>query len=390
MALTFLLITVFIDMLGLGVLIPVIPFVVAEFSPTAFTVGALSMAFALFQFVAAPVLGALSDRYGRRPLLLFSLAGSGVGYVVFALAQSLPVLFVARIIDGMSGGNISIAQAALADLSSPAERSKTFGLLGASIGLGFILGPAIGGALSTAWGLKAPAIAAAALAFANTGFGWFALPESLPAARRRGGPLSFASLNPLASVVRGVTHPELGAILVAMFAFGVAFTGLQSNLAVFTRVRFGWGPGQNAVLFSLLGVMAAVSQAVLVRTVSARIGDHRTAVAGLAIQAVAYAGTSLTPAAWLLFALGALISLGVGITTPTLQGIVSRRVPDHAQGAMLGTTQAISALTRIAGPLWAGLSFDWLGPGAPYWSGAILILAAAALVARDATATATR
>lgn len=384
MALTFILITVFIDMLGLGILIPVIPFVVARFSPGAFTVGALSMAFAACQFVAAPVLGALSDRLGRRPLLLFSLLGSGAGYVVFFLAQSLPMLFAARIIDGISGGNISIAQAYLADVTTPADRSKAFGLLGASIGLGFILGPAIGGALSSAWGLQAPALAAATLAFGNAAFGFFALPESLAVDRRRTGPLSPGALNPVASVVRGLTHPRIGTVLLAMFAFGVAFTGLQSNLAVFTRVRFGWGPGQNAVLFSLLGVMAAVSQAVLVRKLIGRLGDHRTAVAGLAVQAIAYLGTAFTPAAWLLFGLGAGISLGVGVTTPTLQGIVSGRVPDHEQGAMLGTTQAVSALTRIAGPLWAGLSFDWLGPGAPYWSGALLIGVAAVLVERDA------
>lgn len=383
MALTFLLITVFIDMLGLGIVIPVIPFIVGRFTDSAFAVGALSMSFAVFQFIAAPLFGAWSDRRGRRPLLLVSLCGSGAGYLVFAWAPSLPWLFAARIVDGVTGGNISIAQAALADITPPADRSKRFGLLGASIGLGFILGPAIGGLVASRWGLAAPAIAAAGLAFANTAFGAVVLPETLPAGRRNRTPRTFASINPVTAVRRGFSHPKIGRILTALFAFNTAFTGLQSNLAVFTRARFAWGPGENAALFSVLGVVAAIAQGVLVRRLANRHDDHRIAVAGLAVQAVAFAGTAWAPAPWLLFGLAGLTSLGVGVTTPTLQGMVSSRAAEHEQGAMIGTSQAVTALTRIAGPAWAGLSFDGLGPAAPYWSGAALLILAAWLVATD-------
>ena len=380
MALTFILLTVFIDMLGLGLLIPVIPFIVRQFSESALTVGLLSMSFALFQFFAAPILGKLSDRHGRRPLLLYSLFGSAIGYALFGVAHSLALLFVARIVDGISGGNVSIAQAYIADVTEPKNRSRNFGMLGAAFGLGFIIGPAIGGTLSHFWGLSAPAFFAAGLALANTVLGFFVLPETRPVEKRTRVPMTFASLNPISGVIRGMRHEHLGPIFLAIFAFNVAFSGLQSNFSLFTLARFGWGPSENAALFSVIGIVSAITQAIIVRKLVKVYRDQSIAIIGLSVQAVAYIGTAFVPAAWMIFAVCAVMSFGVGITSPTIQGIVSNSVSDQDQGMMLGTTQSVTALTRIVGPLWAGFSFDWLDPGAPYWSGAIMIAIAAMLV----------
>ncbi len=380
MALTFILLTVFIDMLGLGILIPVIPFIVRQFSESAFTVGLLSMSFALFQFVAAPVLGRLSDRHGRRPLLLVSLFGSAIGYVLFGFARSLAMLFAARVVDGISGGNISIAQAYIADVTEPKDRSRNFGLLGAAFGMGFIIGPAIGGALSHYWGLSAPAFFAAGLAFFNTALGFFVLPETRPVEKRTHAPMTLKALNPIGNVLRGIRHEHLGSVFMAIFAFNVAFSGLQSNFSLFTLARFGWGPSQNAVLFSVIGISGALTQVVIMRRIVKHFRDQSIATAGLMLQTAAYAALSVAHARWLVFVSSSLTAVGVGITTPTLSGIVSNSVSDQEQGVMLGTTQSVAALTRIVGPLWAGFVFDWLGPGAPYWSGAIFIAIAAMLI----------
>lgn len=382
MALLFILITVFIDMLGLGILIPVIPFIVRQFSESAFTVGLLSMSFALFQFFAAPILGRLSDRYGRRPLLLFSLLGSAIGYVLFGFARSLAMLFTARIVDGISGGNISIAQAYIADVTEPKNRSRNFGLVGAAFAMGFIIGPAIGGALAHYWGLSAPAYFAGALAFGNTLLGFFVLPETRPKQKRTHAPMTFRTLNPIGSVLRGMQHEHVGAVFLTIFAFNVAFSGLQSNFSLFTLARFGWGPQQNAVLFSVIGISSALTQGLIMRRVVKTFGDQSIATVGLWLQAGAYMFIAFVWAPWMVFLGSSVMALGVGITNPTLSGIVSNSVSDKEQGVTLGTLQSVAALTRIVGPLWAGFVFDWLGPGSPYWSGSIMIAIAAVLIMR--------
>jgi DHA1 family tetracycline resistance protein-like MFS transporter len=380
-ALAFILITVFIDMVGLGLLIPVMPFVVRQFSPSAFTVGLLSMSFALFQFVAAPVLGRLSDQHGRRPLLLLSLFGSSVGYLVFGLAASLPMLFAGRILDGISGGNVSIAQAYIADVTRPEDRSKNFGLLGAAFGMGFIIGPAIGGMLSHAYGLSAPALCAAGLALANTIFGFFVLPESHPPDKRRSSVFTLRSLSPIGGIVRAMRHAHLGTVFVAFFAFNFAFSGMQSNFSLLTLDRFQWGPLHTAGVFSLIGTVNAITQAVIVRRLVKRYADQMLATCGLWIQVVTYLGLAAASAGWMIYPICVATSFGVGITNPTITGLVSANVSDEDQGTMLGTSQSILALTRILGPLWAGFAYDALGSGAPYWSGAILIAIAAIMIA---------
>jgi MFS family permease len=380
-ALIFIVITIFIDMLGIGILIPVIPFMVRRFSPDAMTIGLLSGAFAVCQFAAAPILGRLSDRHGRRPLLLLSLFGTGVGYVFFGAAQSLAMMFFARILDGITGGNISIAQAYIADVTRPEDRSKNFGLVGAAFGLGFIIGRALGGALSHYGGLSAPAYCAAALAFGNTLFGYVRLPESLPPERRSVTPLTARHANPLPSLVTALRRQPLGTLLMATFVFNFAFVGLQSNFVFFSLERFGWGPGQNAVLFSVIGILGAFMQGFLVRRLVGPFSDRALAVTGLAVQTLSLFAIAFTRQAWMLFPICGVMSLASGMATPTLTGMISASAPGGEQGVIMGVTQSVNSLTRIFGPLWAGAMYDHVGQGAPYWGGGVITILAVWLVA---------
>jgi DHA1 family tetracycline resistance protein-like MFS transporter len=221
---------------------------------------------------------------------------------------------------------------------------------------------------------------AAALAFANTIFGFFVLPETHPVEKRRKADVSVRSLSPIGGVIRAMRHAHLGRIFIAIFVFNCAFSGLQSNFGLFALVRFNWGPQQTALLFSLIGIIGALTQAVIVRKLVVKFRDRSIAAAGMWVQTVAYSLFAFVPHAWILWPASALTSFGAGITQPTMTGIISRAADETEQGVMMGTTQSVVALTRIVGPLWAGFSFDWLGPAAPYWSGAIMITIAALLV----------
>ncbi len=364
--------TVFIDMLGVGILIPVSPFLVQQFRNDALTVGLLSVSYSIFQFLAGPALGVISDRYGRRPILLLSLLGTAIGYFVFGLAASLPILFLSRMLDGITGGNISTAQAAIADISKPEDRSRNFGMIGAAFGLGFIIGPALGGLLSQI-SLQTPAFFAGSLALLNVIAGYFILPETLPANSRTHGPITLAAINPFASLTRALSLPSIAPLLVATFAFNFAFAGLQSNFSLFTFARFTWGPGQNAALFAFLGVVGVIMQGFLVRKMIPKFGDRKLAVVGLMIQTVMYGLMAFAPQAWMLYPIAGMVSVGSAITTPTLTGMVSNGVSYREQGMILGVVASVNSLTRIFGPLWAGAAFDYINPGAPYWTGAIWI-----------------
>jgi multidrug resistance protein len=379
--------TVFIDMLGVGILIPVSPFLVQQYRNDALTVGLLSVSYSVFQFAAGPALGVLSDRFGRRPVLLLSLLGTAIGYFVFGLATSLPVLFLSRILDGITGGNISTAQATIADVSKPEDRSRNFGMIGAAFGLGFILGPALGGLLSQ-FSLQAPAFFAGALSLANVIVGYFILPETLPAERRRREPITLAAISPFTSLTRAFTLPAIAPLLAATFAFNFAFAGLQSNFSLFTFARFAWGPTQNAILFAFLGVVGVIMQGFLVRRMIPRFGDRRLAIVGLLVQAIMYGLLAFAPQGWMLYPIVGLVSVGNAIATPTLTGMVSNGVSAREQGMILGVTGSVNSLTRVFGPLWAGAAFDYISPGAPYWSGAIWI--AAALIITFSTRVAAR
>lgn len=391
----FIFLTVFIDLLGAGIVLPLLPyyvkFVEQSSSPLlaenrAIIVGALAASFSLMQFLFAPVLGALSDRYGRRPVLLISLLGTGISYILFGLAGSLAgfgveavlaMLFLARILDGITGGNISTAQAYIADSTTPENRAKGMGLIGAAFGLGFMLGPAIGGLLSGI-SLSAPAFAAAALALVNVAFGFFMLPETLPPERRTSVP--FFKMNPVARLGGVIGNQAIRPLLAGIFLLNLAFAGMQSNFALFSDARFGFGPRENAFIFAFIGLTAVVMQGFLIRRLLPRFGEARLALTGLALMALAFALIALAPQPWMLYPIMALLAGGSSMATPSLTSLISRRVSAREQGQALGGTQALTSLTMVIGPLFAGMLFDTAGIGAPYEVGALLVALALVVI----------
>ncbi len=374
--LTFVILTVFLDLLGAGILIPILPYLVRQFRSDAFTVGMLSVSFSLAQFVAAPLLGALSDRIGRRPVLLFSILGSAGGYFLFGWAGSLWVMYLARIIDGITGGNISTAMAAIADVSKPEDRAKNFGLIGMAFGFGFIIGPVLGGVLSKI-SLQAPAYGAAVIALITAVFGFFAFPETLPVERRNS---KAAELNPLRPIAAAFARPEMRTLLLALFFLNFAFAGLQTNFSNFTMDRFQFTADQNAWVFAFIGVLAAVMQGGVVRRLIPIFGESKLALSGFGLFTAGFLLLAASWIPWWIYPAVGLIAVGSSFTNPTLNAMVSRRAGPSEQGSILGTTQSVLSLTRVFGPLWAGMVFDHFGSGAPYWTGAGWIALALVLV----------
>ncbi|MBI4889291.1 MAG: MFS transporter [Acidobacteria bacterium] len=367
---------VFLDMMGAGILIPVIPYVVKPFRADALTVGLLALAFSAAQFLASPLLGVWSDRKGRRPVLLLCLLGTAAGYFLFGAAHSLALLFAARLLAGFAGGSITTAQAYIADVSDPRDRAKNFGLIGAAFGLGFILGPAMGGALSKV-SLSAPAYASGALSLCTYAVAMVLLKESLQLKNRAGHRLSFSDVNPLVQIRRALARPQFRELMLAVFALNFGMAGLQTNFAVFTHARFGLDAAANAMLFAFLGVVAALTQGVLLRKLAAGVGEMRLAVSGALAFGVGFATLALSGSLASVYAAVAMTALGFGLAGPALTGLVSRRAAVDQQGAILGTAQSVASLTRVIGPVWAGAVFDHIGPAAPYWTGAFFSVLAA-------------
>ena len=374
-ALTFIFLTVFLDLLGAGILVPVLPYLVRRYDADALTVGLLAATFSAAQFFASPLMGAWSDRAGRRPVLLISLFGTGVGYLLFGWGGSLLILYLSRLIDGFTGGNLATAQAYIADVTPPKDRAKNFGLIGAAFGMGFTFGPAAGGLLSHV-SLEAPAYAAAVLSLATTAFGYFALPESLPRERRHKLSWRPRDLDPLLPILRYLRRPEFVTLLAATFFFQFAFSGMQSNFAVYTLERFRWGPDDNAWIFVYLGVVATVVQGWLVRRLAPLWGERRLALSGPLLTTVGFMATAFAPQAWWLFLGITLTAMGSGLAGPSLTSLLSGRATAQEQGTLLGVSQSIGSLTRVLGPAFAGWIFDAAGPPSPYWTGAAFILVA--------------
>jgi len=394
-SLVFIFLTVFIDLLGVGIVLPLLPFYVKLIEETgtpwlaanhALIVGALTASYSLFQFLFAPILGGLSDRFGRRPVLLLSLLGAAFSYTLFGLADSLrgfgaeavlAVLFVSRIIAGITGGSISAAQAYIADVTPPQERARGMGLIGAAFGLGFMLGPAMGGLLSLI-SLSAPAFVAAVLVFASVVFGYFRLPESLPVERRA---QQAQSINPFKRLRAVIGLEVIRPLLLGVVLLNFAFAGLQSNFAVFANTRFGFGPTDIAFVFAFIGLVAIVMQGFLIRKLVPRFGEARLAVSGLTLMALAFGMIAFVPAGWMLYPATAVLAIGSGMATPSLTSLISRRVSPQAQGSALGGVQSLNSLMMVIGPLFAGAVFDAFGPVAPYLSGLLVVMGAAGVLA---------
>lgn len=373
-ALTFIFVTILLDIMGAGILMPVVPYLVRPFRTDALTIGMLALTFSVAQFFAAPVLGAMSDRYGRRPILVFSVFGSAIGYALFGIGGALWMFFLSRLIDGFTGGNLTAAQAYIADVSTPENRTKNFGLVGAAFGLGFILGPSIGGMLAKV-SLNAPAWAAAGIALCTATFGWFVLPESLSPERRRPHPLHLGDFNPFALLGKATRTPTQRALFAGIFTSRFAMIGLQTNFAVYTLNRFKYTPSQNAVVFTVLGITATIMQGFLIRRIAGRFTDRRMALTGLVIMVVGMALVGGVPVGWMLSPAIVVLAIGSGLVNPTLQSLIARAGTPEEQGVMFGASAALTSLTAIFGPAWAGALFDHVGYSAPYWSGAVFLAA---------------
>ncbi len=367
--LAFIFVTVFVDMVGYGLVIPLLPFYAREYATGAALIGLLGSAYAAAQFVGGPFLGGLSDRVGRRPILISCLLGACFAYLLLGMAQTLSLLFAAVLLAGAAGGTQATAQAYIADLTPSDDRARGLGLIGAAFGLGLMAGPALGGFLSL-YSLHAPAFAAAALALANAAFGFFVLPESLPARLRASTPLK--RLNPL-SQLRGVLGmSSIRWFLLATLLLNLAFAGLLTNFPLFSSTRFGWGASTNAFFFAFVGACAVLTQGLLIGRLQPRLGEARLLLGGLAVMAAGLGLVAVVPYGFLLYPVVGMLAVGIGLAIPSLTALVSRRVSSREQGKVMGGLQAIISLTLVAGPPISGLAFDRLGVPAPYWIGALL------------------
>jgi len=370
-SLVFIFITIFVDLLGYGIMLPLLPFFVQAHALVggAAIAGALSSLYASAQLFTGPVLGALSDRYGRRPVLLICLLGTSFGYLILGLANSLPLIFLAVLIDGLTGGNLTTAYAYIADVTTSENRARGMGMVGAAFGLGLMAGPALGGLLSR-YGLYVPAFTASAIALSNVIFGYFVLPESLPPEKREIKPL-FHGAHPARQFMNLFKQENIKRFLIAMFLLNLAFAGLQSNFPLYSNFRFHWTPTQNSFFYLYVGVCAVFIQGFLFGKLQPIFGERKLTLAGLAFMVIGLAGMALVPASWMLYPAVTIVALGTGMSIPSLTALVSLRVSESEQGRLMGGTQTLLSLTNIFGPIIAGISFEIIAFSAPYWLGSL-------------------
>ena len=350
--------TIFVNLVGFGIIIPLLPFYAETFGASPLVVGLLFAVFSLCQLVAAPILGDLSDRYGRRPILILSLIGTVVSFVMLALAQSLTMLFIARIVDGLSGGNISTARAYVADVTEPKDRSRAFGLIGAAFGLGFILGPGIS-ALLAPISYTAPIWAAAGITLVATAMAFFWLPETVHRTHAGTG-------MPFRNVLVMMGRPVLRRVLLMDFAYWFAFAIFQTTFALFAAARFGFDAARTAFFFAAFAVLGAVVQGVFIRTVVQRLGDKRTFMLGLVFAATGLVAATLTHTV-AFFAISLVpLALGIGFGHPTMSSMISRAARAEEQGRVQGAASAVESLGRTIGPVWGSASLQRYGEASPY------------------------
>ena len=388
----FILVTLFIDILGIGIIVPILPVLIREFlggnnAQAAVYYGVIISTYATMQFLCAPVLGALSDRYGRRPVILVSLFGLGIDYLIQGWAPSIGWLFLGRIIAGIMGASITTANAYIADVSTPQTRAQNFGFVGAAFGLGFIFGPVLGGLLG-AISLRLPFFVAAGLALVNWLYGFFVLPESLAPEHR--STVSWRKVNPLASLRRLGTYPLVAGLAVAFLFATMAQRGLENVWILYTGFRYGWDLLTNGLTLGLVGVMAVLVQGLLIKPIVARIGERRSITLGLTVSTLAFLAYGLASQGWMVpvvIVFGAL----AGVALPTIQGLVAGTVLPSEQGKIHAAFTSLTSLTAIFSPLifTAGLFSFFTSaaapvilPGAPFFLGSLLFLVSLGLLVR--------
>jgi MFS transporter, DHA1 family, tetracycline resistance protein len=360
------------DIVGLTIIFPVAPYIVQRYSNDALKVTLLSVIYAGGQFFAAPALGKISDRVGRRPVLLISVLGSAIGYFIFGIGGALWVLFLARLIDGITSGNISTASAYLVDVSRPEERAKNFTLLGMAYGIGFILGPALGGVLGQL-NLDAPAFAAGAIYLVSSALVYFILPESLSEGQRVKSRLILNDFNPFASISQMAFKPGLGIILLVVALFNFSFDGVNSVTGVFIKDKFNATPGTLGMLLVFAGIATAFVQAVLINRFVPRYGEKPLALVGLLASVIGWPLFIAAPALWMLFPISFLQNGITGFVWATTGAMAANLIPEQEQGQLAGVNVAMAGLMAMLGPLWAGAVYDYIMPSAPYWMGAVIL-----------------
>jgi len=389
----FILITVLIDMVSIGLIIPVLPPLVGTFTTDqtdqAWWYGAIMLAFGIANFFGSPILGALSDRYGRRPILLVGFSGLALSFFVTAMATALWMLIVVRLFSGAMQSNAAVANAYVADITPPEERARRFGLLGAMFGLGFILGPVMGGLLG-AMDLHLPFYVAGALALLNWLYGYFVLPESLSADRR--SPFEWRRANPVASLKGLADLKGIGPLVVVLALSAMAQFVLHSTWVLYTSFKFGWGPLENGWSLFAVGVMSTLVQGVLLKHLLRRFSAQRLAVMGLVSSSLCYLAWGLAPAGWMMFVVIGFNLLGFAVAS-AMQSIVSNAASDTTQGRTMGAVSSLNSLMAVIAPVIGAalLAFvshlprgDWR-IGAPYYFCAALQAVAMLIALRHFT-----
>ncbi len=382
-AVGFIFITILIDVIGWGIIIPVMPELIAHLKNIPINEaskfgGFLLSIYAIMQFLFAPVIGNLSDRYGRRPILLCSLFGFGIDYLFLAFAPTYGWLFIGRALAGITGASFTTASAYIADVSPPEKRAKNFGMIGAAFGLGFIIGPAIGGQLGSL-GVRAPFYAAAILCLLNWLYGFFVLPESLSLANRR--PFNWKRANPLGSLLQLRKYPAISGLAFSFFLIYLGAQAVQGNWNYFTIYRFHWSEKMVGYSLALIGLLVAIVQAGLIRVVNPKLGNERSIYIGLSLYGLGMLLFAFATEGWMMFAFLIPYCLG-GISGPALQATISSHVPANEQGELQGALTSLMSLTFVIGPFIMSNLFYFFTkdnapmhfPGAPFLLGAVLFV----------------
>ena len=390
-ALAFIFVTVVLDILALGIVIPVLPHLVEEFmggdtAGAAKIYGLFGTVWALMQFISMPVMGALSDRFGRRRVILLSNLGLGLDYILMALAPNLAWLFVGRVISGITAASISTAMAYIADVTPTEKRAAAFGKVGMAFGLGFVLGPAIGGVLGSV-DPRLPFWAAAAFSLANALYGMFVLPESLSPEKRR--PFEWRRANPLGSLRLLRSHPQLSSLAVVVFLSNLAHAALPATFVLYAAYRYGWNARDVGFVLASVGICSAIVQGAIVGAAVRRLGERRVLLAGLACGAIGFFAYGLAPTGALFIAAVPVVALW-GLASPAAQGIMTRHIAPTEQGALQGAAGSIMGVATMIGPaLFAGTFAYFIGagtrwhvPGAAFMLASLLLVASAFVAAR--------
>ena len=378
-AMGFIFVTLLIDVTGFGIIIPVVPSLLSQMmhvsvAEAASYGGWLIASFAIMQFLFSPIVGNLSDRYGRRPILLLSLFGFGLDYLLTAFAPTIGWLFLARIIAGILGASFTTAGAYIADISPPEKRAQNFGMIGAAFGLGFIIGPALGGLLAR-YGVRAPFIAAAVLTLLNWLYGYFILPESLKPENRR--KFEWKRANPIGSLKLFLRYKVILGLVASLVLLYVAAHAVQSTWAYYTMEKFGWSETLVGLSLAVVGLLVAIVQGWLIRFIIPKLGQQRSVYVGLGLYAIGFLLFGLATQSWMMFAFLIPYCMG-GIAGPSLQGIMSGQVPPTEQGELQGALTSLMSLTSVFGPvLMTGLFYRFAKPDAEiYFPGAAMVAAA--------------